>query len=438
MPDDPQRLIDESPMSRFQWWVVAILVGLNALDGFDVLSISFASPGISAAWGVDRTVLGIVLSMELIGMAAGSLILGGLADQVGRRTVMLGCLVLMAAGMFSASASWDVTSLSLCRVVTGLGVGGMLAATNAAAAETGNAARRSFAVSLMAGGYPVGAIIGGSICAVLLRHHGWPIVFQFGGVVTLLFIPLVLWRVPETVAFLADRRPDGALARINHALARMGKPAIAALAPRRADRPRIPLSRLFERTLRLPTVLLTLAYLGHIMTFYFILKWIPKIVVDMGFPASSAASVLVWANVGGVCGSVMFAVLATRLRLLPLAGSVMLVAAIAVILFGQGQKDLAQLSLVAAATGAFTNAGVVALYALVARCFPADVRASATGFIIGIGRGGSALAPACAGLLFGLGYALPGVALVMSAGSLVAGAAIFLLAARQRGAAERA
>ena len=44
---DPRATLDAAPMSRFQWGVVAIMVGLNALDGFDVLSISFASPGIA-------------------------------------------------------------------------------------------------------------------------------------------------------------------------------------------------------------------------------------------------------------------------------------------------------------------------------------------------------------------------------------------------------
>ena len=78
---DPRDILDHAPMSRFQWGVVAIMVGLNALDGFDVLSISFASPGIATAWGIDRAALGFVLSMELIGMALGSLVLGGAADR---------------------------------------------------------------------------------------------------------------------------------------------------------------------------------------------------------------------------------------------------------------------------------------------------------------------------------------------------------------------
>jgi hypothetical protein len=48
------------------------------------------------------------------------------------------------------------------------------------------------------------------------------------------------------------------------------------------------------------------------------------------------------------------------------------------------------------------------------------VRASGTGFAVGVGRGGSVLAPIIAGFLFTYGYSLPSVALTMSFGSLVA------------------
>ena len=102
MATDPRTILDRERMSSFQWTVVAIMVGLNALDGFDVLSISFASPGIAKAWGVDRAALGLVLSMELIGMAAGSLILGRVTDRIGRRAMILSCLVVMSAGMFAS------------------------------------------------------------------------------------------------------------------------------------------------------------------------------------------------------------------------------------------------------------------------------------------------------------------------------------------------
>lgn len=430
MATDPRQITDRAPMSKFQWGIVATMVGLNALDGFDVLSISFASPGIAADWGVDRAALGAVLSMELIGMALGSLVLGGVADRIGRRLTILGCLLVMAGGMFGASSAASITSLSVWRVLTGLGIGGMLASTNAAVAEAANAKRRALCVVLMAGGYPVGSVIGGSISAVLLSRYDWQAVFVFGGIVTLAFIPLVLWRAPESIAFLMHRRPPDAIARINATLARMGHPPIDAL-PDPEPRPaRVPLAELFSPALIRATTLLTIAYLTHIMTFYFILKWIPKIVADMGAAPSMAAGVLVWASVGGASGSLVLGLLTARVRLFWLAMVSMLLSTVSVIAFGRGQGDIAALSLIAAITGFVTNAGVVALYALIAQTFPTGVRATATGFVIGVGRGGSALAPALAGILFAAGYGLGAVSVLMALGSTIAALALWGLRGR--------
>src|ERR1044071_8390514 len=99
---DPREMIDKTDMTIAQVFVVAVTVLLNAMDGFDILSIAFASNGIAAEWKVPSLALGIVLSMELVGMAVGSVLLGGLADRIGRRPTLLGCLVTMAFGMFMA------------------------------------------------------------------------------------------------------------------------------------------------------------------------------------------------------------------------------------------------------------------------------------------------------------------------------------------------
>src|SRR5882757_3519943 len=146
MNRDPRELIAGSPMSTLQIVVVALTIALNALDGFDVLSISFASPGIAQEWGIDRAALGIVLSMELVGMALGSILLGGVADRIGRRPAILGCLVVMATGMIMATTVSGLVGLSTWRIITGLGIGGMLAAINAVAAEFSNAKRRHLSV----------------------------------------------------------------------------------------------------------------------------------------------------------------------------------------------------------------------------------------------------------------------------------------------------
>ena len=105
MNNDPQKILDENPMSTMQFVAVAMCVLLNALDGFDVLSIAFSAPGITSDWGITRAALGIVLSMELIGMAFGAIVCGGLADKFGRRPLILGCLIVVGAGMLAAGMS---------------------------------------------------------------------------------------------------------------------------------------------------------------------------------------------------------------------------------------------------------------------------------------------------------------------------------------------
>ncbi|QQN73543.1 MFS transporter [Croceicoccus sp. YJ47] len=427
---DPRQTIETDNMSRFQWSVVAIMVGLLALDGFDVLSISFASPGIAADWGIDRAALGIVLSMELVGMSFGAIIFGRLADGLGRRGVILACLCIVSFGMFGASSANGVYPLCAWRVLTGLGLGGVLAATNAATAEVANGRFRALCIVLMAAGYPLGNVIGGSVAAQLLAFYDWRAIFQFGAVVSLLFIPVVWFGAPESINFLMHKRPPDALLKINAILARMKKPAIGALPPPDAERERPGFKTLLSGSHLLPTAALTFVYFAHIMTFYFILKWIPKIVADMGFAPSSAATVLVWASVGGLLGSVTLGLLTLRVRVFWLTVLAMLLSAAAVVWFGQIRSDLAELSMAAAIAGFVTNAGVVGIYAVVANAFPTEFRASGTGVVIGFGRGGSALAPALAGFLFSAGYGLGSVALLMALGSLM-GAVVLTLVVRR-------
>ena len=430
MDRDPRETLAEAPMSALQIVAVIITIALNALDGFDVLAISFASPGIAKEWGIDRAALGAVLSMELIGMAIGSVILGGVTDRIGRRPMILGCLVVMSIGMFMVTTTNSLAALSGWRVFTGLGIGGMLAATNATVAEYSNAKSRNLCVSLMAIGYPIGAVLGGIVTAQLLKGGDWRSIFYFGGTVTLLFIPLVLFLLPETIPFLCHKRGKDALARINRSLARMGHAAIPVLPPVHASGDRQSIADIFRPALLLTTILVTVAYFAHIATFYFILKWVPKIVVDMNYQPAAAAGVLVWANVGGATGGAILGLLARRFPLRPLAIAALLGSVVMVSWFGRGSADLPALSLIVGIAGFFTNAGVVALYAIFAQAFPTHVRATGTGFAIGVGRGGAALSPILAGLLFEAGFGLQAVAIVMASGALIAAIAIALLPRR--------
>jgi benzoate transport len=427
MKTDPRDVILTSPMTRLQIAVVGITVALNALDGFDVTSISFASPGIATEWGIDRAQLGFVLSMELIGMAFGSVFLGPVADKIGRRPTVLGCLVVMATGMFMATTVTGLVELSVWRVITGLGIGGMLATINAIAAEFSNAKSRHMSVSIMSIGYPVGAVTFGLIAAQLLKSHDWRSVFYLGALTTAVLIPIVFFFVPESVHWLARRQPARALDRINAGLQRMGHVTVDALPEIAAAERKRTAAELFSPALVATTTIVTLAYFFHITTFYYIIKWVPKIVADFGFTASSAAGVLVWVNVGGAIGGTVFGFLTLRYGVKLLTLVVLVLSTVAVTIFGRTPADLQQLSMICAACGFCTNAAIVGLYAIIAQAFPTQARASGTGFAVGIGRGGSVLAPIIAGFLFTAGYSLPTVSLIMALGSLIAAGVLIWL-----------
>ncbi|MEO6387503.1 MAG: MFS transporter [Croceibacterium sp.] len=431
---NPIGVIDDNPMNGRQWIVIVLMIFLNALDGFDVLSSAFASPGISTEWGIPRSELGIVLSAELIGMGFGSIILGSLADKIGRKLDMLLCLVIMAIGMYMAHAATSVNMLTVWRLLTGLGIGGMLASTNAVTAECSSKASRSLAMSLYVIGYPVGGVIGGFAAqGWLLVDYDWRAVFLFGAVVTAAMIPLVILLVPETPAFFVSSRPEGAVDKINRSLRVFGKPPITDLPPPPAAKPKVT-DILSNPRLRPVTLLLAFGYMFHTLTFYYILKFAVQIVSDYppGYPPPVAASTLTYANIGGAIGGALFGLFLKKWDIKgPTIGAAFL-GVIAVAWFGMGHDTLGQWRLAGFLTMFFLNAAIVGYYAAFARGFPAYARATGTGFVLGVGRAGAAGSPILAGYLFGVlgnDKLLP-VSLIMCSGAILGALMVWLVPLR--------
>jgi len=437
-------------MSRMQVIVVAITIALNALDGFDVLSISLAAPAIRNEFGIGPAVTGLLLSMELIGMAIGSIFLGRLADAWGRRPMMLTCLALMTAGMFLVTTSpgilaravksltdslgvledWPVAlvHISIWRIITGLGIGGLLASINAVVAEYSNAKKKHMNVSLMSIGYPVGASLGGFVASWLLIDNTWRSVFYLGFGMTAAMIPIVYFFVPETVAWQVRNQKPGTLEKVNAVLKRMGHAAVAALPDVTGERARQKVGgNIFAPRFFRTTAIVTAAYFFHIMTFYFILKWTGVILVDRGFAESQAGAVLSWVNVGGATGGALLGFLTLRYDLKALTMGAMVLSTLMVVIYGWGPADLWQITLTCIACGFFINAAINGMYAIFAHAYPTHVRSAGTGFAIGVGRGGSLLAPIAAGLLFEGGISVPVVATIMAGGSFVAAIVLLFL-----------
>lgn len=435
---NPIAVIKDTPMGARQIIVVFLMVLLNALDGFDVLSSAFAGPGMMEEWGIDRTALGVVLSAELVGMGFGSVILGGMADRFGRKVTMLFCLGVMTAGMYLAGQStyfqifpgspwlgW-LSDIVVWRFITGLGIGGMLASTNAVVAEVTSRTGRSVSMAFYVIGYPVGGVIGGFAAqGWLLVDYDWRAVFIFGAVVTAAMIPLVMLLVPETPAYYVARRPAGALEKTNRSLAAFGKPPLASLPVVEDTGPKPKATDILANPrLRPVTLLLAFGYLFHTFTFYYILKNAPTIVALSGYTQAEGASSLTYANIGGAVGGAIFGFFLKKFGLKGPTIAALALGVGAVIYFGIGHESLWDWRIAALLSMFFLNAAIVGYYAAFALSFPAYARASGTGFVLGVGRLGAAGSPIAAGWLFdtinGGEDNLLTVSIIMSLGSVIA------------------
>lgn len=436
MNTDPREILDKSPMGPLQMLIIALTLGLNAMDGIDVLSISLAAPSLAKLWDLSEFLVGVTTIMELVGMGIGSFVLGWVADSIGRRKTMFWCMAAMAIGMFMATTSANVYQLWAWRILTGLGIGGLLSAITAITAEFSNLKKRALCIFIMGIGYPIGGIVGSMIAGQLLDAYGdWRHIFYFGAALTIVFIPLFHITIPESVHWLVRKRPEGALDKVNRIMKRLGHDAVTELPEDVTEVRKKPVRDLFAPGLAGITTIIAVAYFLQIFTYYFVLKWVPKVVVNMDFTQSEGASMLMYANIGGVLGGICLGLLTLRYSVKWLTIAVLALSGVFFIFLGQTpENDLTQFAFRVALCGFFGNAGIIGLYALFPAAFSTYLRATGTGFVLSVGRLGAGLSPPFVGFLFDRGFGLESVAVIISIGTFLGAAVLaFLRLARNTG-----
>lgn len=403
---DIRKTLDEGAMTSFQWLAVSLCTMLIMLDGFDVLVMAFTASSVAAEWKLNGAQLGVLFSAGLVGMAVGSLFIAPLADRFGRQMVIVVCLVVVTGGMLASALARSHLELAALRAITGVGIGGMLASVGVITAEYSSTKWRSSTVALQATGYPIGATLGGLMAAWLMTHYGWRSVFVFGGLASALMVPVVLWKLPESMDFLLARRPVHALDKVNRLLGLMGHAPVAQLPAVRADAgvQGNAVAALFKNGLARPTLLLWMGFFLLMFSVYFSLSWTPKLLVEAGLSAQQGVTGGVLLNLGGIAGGSLFGFLALRARLRYLAAGSLLLNALFTALFGAASGSLGLAFAAAVGVGIFLFASMAGLYGLVPATYPPAVRATGMGWAIGIGRFGAILAPAIAGLLVDGGW----------------------------------
>lgn len=423
---DPRVAMDTLPMSFAQKLGVANTLLLTATDGFDILAMSFAAPGVTAEWALTRQTLGFIMAMNLIGMGLGSIAMAPLADKFGRRRMVLVALVLIAASMLLSPLAANPVQLGLLRLITGLSIGGMVGPTLALATEYANRRNRTLTASIMSVGLPIGGMLGGMASAWILLHHDWRMIFFFGGSVTIAVGAISWFLLPEAVDFLVLRRDGKSRATLNRILRRYGHDAVPDdfVAPAPEVR-KSSYAGLVTPAMRWTTLAMLTVNFTVMVTIYFFMGWLPQIVADMGFSPSDAVTVSVYQNVGGIVGALTLGWAARRYPPIALTVAAMVGTAATVVMLTLMPADLTALRISAALHGFMALATSAGIYGILAAAFPANMRSTGVGVSFGLGRIGTIGATIIPGILFTAGWPTLAVASVMSLGALAAATILF-------------
>ncbi|WP_206019504.1 MFS transporter [Pseudomaricurvus alkylphenolicus] len=404
MQVDLQRSIQQSPMSPFQVRAIVICLMINMLDGFDVLVMAFTAASVSKEWGLQDSHLGILLSAGLVGMAIGSLVLAPLADKYGRRPLIIVCLLIISVGMFLSALAQNSYQMAILRLITGLGIGGMLASLTVIVSEYSSDRWRSMAISCLQAGYPIGAVVGGIIATFLISEYGWRSVFMFGAIASFSMIALVIPGVPESLDFLISKRTKNGKDKINDLLGKLGRAPIDTFPelPSGDSRPAASISNLFSQPLKRTTLMSWTSFFMVMFSFYFVLSWTPKLLVAGGLSPEGGITAGVLINVGGVVGGLLLGYISSRVQLNKLIGTYMVLTAAIMVLFGVFSSNTIIALGLGVVIGFFLFGSMIGLYALVPVLYPTEIRTTGMGWAIGVGRVGAILSPLIAGALLEL------------------------------------
>ncbi len=428
--------IRDRPMSTYQILIVALCVIINAIDGFDILALSFAAPVVVREWGLTPEQTGFVFSANLAGIGIGAFLFAVIADGIGRRPVILFGTLLMSIGMVTTAWTEGAAQLAVCRIITGLGIGAMVSTAGTLAIEYSTVRWRTLSVALVVIGYPVGGTLGGFATSYLMENHGWRAIFLFGGALTLVLFPLLAWRLPESIEFLLEQQPRDALRKVNRYAARLGLPPRAALPPVRTRRAGAQLVHMWRAPLLSPTLRLVVLYPLFMFTFYFFINWSTKLVSERGLSDAAAVSMSSLVSFAGIAGGLVFGLAAARIMLARLVAALTALMAVGIALIGVLPAQPWVLNANALVLGFVMWGASATIYSVIALSYPARVRASAIGLVVTVGRVGSALGPWSAGLMRGAGWDWSVICVVLAAPAVLA--ALLILSFRTEAAASAA
>lgn len=388
-PINVQTFINAHPFGRFQWLVFFMCFVIVLLDGFDTAAIGFIAPSLLTEWHLTKPELAPVLSAALFGLACGALTAGPLSDRLGRRSLLLGAVVIFGASCLASAFAQSLQQLTVLRFVTGIGLGAAMPNAVTLMGEFCPDRRRATIINLMFCGFPLGAALGGFLAAWMIPHFGWRSVLMLGGVTPLLLGVLLLLKMPESVRFMVAHgksvdRIRATLARISRDAMNAGSFAMTEAAPQTGSQG---LGVVLSRSYIVGSVMLWVAYFMGLVIFYASINWMPILLKDAGLTPKSATLISALFPLGGV-GAVLCGVLMDRFNANRVIAVCYALTAISVYAIGQAAGNVGLLVLVVFVAGVLMNTAQSSMPALAAAFYPTEGRGTGVAWMLGVGRFG--------------------------------------------------
>lgn len=394
--------IKGSAMGRFQIIVVAVCLLLVMIDGFDIAVMSLTAPHVRADWAISQSLIGYLLSASLLGMAIGSFSLSPLADRFGRRRLLLTGVSIAFVGTTLSAFTQSATQLLGCRLITGFGIGCMIAVIGVMLNEFSSKKRYGFIMGFYAAGINIGGMVGGAAAAPLIADHGWRAAFGLAAAATGVVMVASFVFLPESVDYLVDK---GKLDELNIVLRKMKYAPLQELPPvATQDEPQGAIKEVFGPTMIARTLLMMFGYSFLVISIYFLANWNPTLLSESSGDKGMGATATVLWNFGGMAGCLAFGILATWVQSRILNVLFLAAAAISALVYGIGigHPGLAVAMILVA--GFMSNAGIAGYYSIIPPLFPSYVRATGYGMIIGFGRLAAVVSPILGGTLLDRGW----------------------------------
>lgn len=422
---DVPGLIDQQNIGRFQVFVAALCAAVVFMDGFDAQAIGYVAPSISKAWGLRPGALGPVFGAGLFGLMLGALLFGPVADRIGRKPVIVACTLFFGICTLLTVTADSLISLIVWRFVTGLGLGGAMPNAIALTSEYSPHRSRATMIMVMFCGFSIGSALGGAVAAKLIPTFGWTAVFWLGGILPIVFTPILVLGLPESIRLLALRGHD--VRWIRTLLRRINPQLVFGDAARFAvheDRPPgFPVVHLFKESRGPATVLLWIMFFMNLLDLYFLANWLPTVINNAGIAIELAVIVTSLFQVGGVVGTLVLARLIDRFSPYHVLSAAYGAAGFFIACIGSSGASVSLITALVFCAGFCVVGAQIGANALAATFYPTFIRSTGVGWALGIGRIGSIIGPVVGGILLSLQWDTPSIFLVGAAPALIAAGA---------------